>query len=309
MKTIYTSNLVPSLNTAIAQSAISKNIVTEQVGGNLQISTLDFHLDEEKVMHFEGPATFCIAVFLNGSGELSIDSGKALKIEPNMTVVFHSSENVKGRTVFAADSHLHCLDMRYSLEYLSSFGLANLDLLIPMFEHNHSVASITMLAKPTSIKLKMIVKDILECEMTGVARSLYLQGKGLEALAYILNNLEQRSAAKVKLSRQDHLKVQQAIKLLEQHYEQPWTIARLSKEVGLNQSKLKQGFHLAVQSTVHNYLEEVRLRTAQQLLEQGNKVIDVCIATGYSNPSHFSKRFKQRFTVKPSQWTSFSTLT
>lgn len=302
MKTIYTDNLFPIINKEISTSSASQEIITEQLGENLQISTLDFHLSKEKVMHFEGPATFCIAVFIDGNGELSIDAGKVLKIQPNMTVVFHSNSVVRGRTVFSADSHLHCLDLRYSLDFLSSFGLVNLDQLIPMFEHNHSVAAVTMLARPTSIKLKIIAKDIISCQMTGVARSLYLQGKGLEALAYIMSNFEKRHATKVKLSRQDHLKIQQAIKFLELEYDQPWTIALLAKQVGLNQSKLKQGFRLAVQSTVHNYLQEIRLSTAQHLLEQGNKVIDVCIATGYSNPSHFSKRFKQRFLVKPSQW-------
>ena len=277
--------------------------MTEQVGDHLQISTLDFILNTQREIHSEGPATFCIAIFLDGKGELSIDSGKALPIKADMTVVFHSTEPVSGRTVFAADSRIHCLDFRYSLEYLSTFGVAKLDRIIPMFEKNHSVAKVTMLAKKTSFKLKLITREILDCDMKGIARSLFLQGKALEVLAHILSGFE-HTESPLKLSKADQEKIQRAITLLEELFDQPWTIASLAQSVGLNQSKLKQGFHLAVQSTMHNYLEEVRLTTAQHLLEQGHKVIDVCLATGYSTPSHFSKRFKQRFSIKPSQWKS-----
>ncbi|MFT2097972.1 helix-turn-helix domain-containing protein [Marinomonas sp. 2405UD66-6] len=300
METIYTKIAPPDLQISIDTVLAAPGLVTEQVGDNLQISTLDLKLESSKDIQTEGPPTFCIAIFLDGKGELSIESGGVLEIEPDMTVVFHSSEPVLGRTLFAGNSHIHCLDFRFSLEYLSSFGIVNLDRIIPMFDQNYSVAKVTMLAKKTSFKLKDIAKQVLDCEIEGVARSLFLQSKALEALSQVLTTLED-SNSHVQLSKLDHVKIQDAISLIEQQYDQPWTIALLAEAVGINQSKLKQGFHLAVQSTVHRYLEEIRLTKAKYLLEQGHKVLDVCLATGYSYPSHFSKRFQQRFSVQPSK--------
>lgn len=301
METIYTNDIALIPEPSIAATQIANGISTEQVGENLQISTLDINLSEEQIMSSQGPATFCIAIFLDGAGELSIESGKVLKIEPGLTVVFHSATVVKGRTLFAANSHIHCLDLRFSLDFLSSFGVADLHKIIPMFEHDYSVAAVTMLAKPTSLKIKALANEILNCEMTGIARSLFLQSRSLEALAYILSTFEYQKTG-VRFSKQDYQKVRHAVALLDHEYDRPWTIALLAKEVGLNQSKLKQGFHHTVQSTVHNYLEEVRLSAAQHMLEQGIKVIDTSMATGYANPSHFAKRFKQRYSVKPSDW-------
>lgn len=307
METIYTKSSPPDLQTSIDTVLASPGLVTEQIGDNLQISTLDLRLESAEDIQTEGPPTFCIAIFLDGKGELSIDSGDILEIKPEMTVVFHSATPVTGRTLFAENSHIHCLDFRFSLEYLSSFGVANLDRIIPMFDQNHSVAKVTMLAKKTSFKLKDIAKQVLDCKMEGIPRSLFLQSKALEALSQVLTTFE-GTQTQLQLSKSDHAKVQDAISLIEQQFDQPWTIALLAAQVGINQSKLKQGFHLAVQSTVHRYLEEIRLTNAKYLLEQGHKVLDVCLATGYSHPSHFSKRFQQRYLVQPSKWNKQSLL-
>ena len=298
METIYTEN---APNTSIATLLTSPGIVTEQIGNYLQISTLDLHLESSKDIREEGPPTFCIAIFLDGKGEFSIDAGEVLTIQPDMTVVFHSAYPVAGRTLFKKDSHIHCVDIRFSLEYISSFGIVNLDRLIPMFEQNHSVAKATMLTKKTPFKLKEISQQVFYCELEGIPRSLFLQSKALEALSHVLTIFDDTKVP-LQLSKSDHTKIQSAISLIEHQFDQPWTIASLASTVGINQSKLKQGFHLAVQSTVHRYLEEIRLTNAKHLLEQGHKVLDVCLATGYSHPSHFSKRFKQRYLVLPSKW-------
>lgn len=306
MDTIYNQRLDTSAEQGVFPDGISRAIreaaQTECLGDNIEINTLDLRLQNDHVIETVGPPTFCIAVFLEGYGQLSIDNGPTLDIKPGMTVVFHAPVSAKGRTLFLGDHRLHCLDMRFSLDYLCSFGIDSLTRLIPMFQHNCSVADLMMLARPTSTRLMSIAKEIMHCSMTGLARNVFLQAKALEALSQVLAVIEQPDSNQPKLSKIDQIKVQQAIQLIDQDYQSPWTISRLAREVGLNERKLKTGFHRLVQSTVHNYLEETRLNEAKTLLAQGSKVTDVAMAVGYANPSHFAKRFKQRFDIAPSQW-------
>lgn len=306
MDTIYNRSLSNAESKDVFRDNVSREIreaaQSEQLGGNIEINTLDLRLKEDHIIETEGPPTFCIAVFLDGYGQLSIDQGPPLNIEPGMTVVFHAPVSANGRTLFLGNHRLHCLDMRYSPEYLCSFGVDSLTRLIPMFQHNCSVADFMMLARPTSARLLSIAKEIMNCSMTGLARNVFLQAKALEALSQVLEVLEQPDTNQPKLSKADQQKVQQAIQLIDQEYQAAWTIPRLAREVGLNERKLKTGFHRLVQSTVHNYLEETRLNAARTLLADGAKVTDVAMAVGYANPSHFAKRFKQRFDTSPSQW-------
>ena len=249
-----------------ATPSVRQAAQSELVGGNIQLNTLDLWVAEDQVIEAQGPATFCIAVFLEGRGQLSIKDGPQLAIEPGMTVVFHAPQPTFGSTLFLGDHQLHCLDIRYSLDFLSSVGVDSLQRLVPMFQQDCSVANVTMLARPTSSRLMGIAKDILSCSMQGLARSVYLQGKSLEALAQVLEVLEPVSDNQPRLSKQDRQRVQQAISLLDQQFQVPWTIARLAREVGINERKLKSGFHQLVQSTVHSYLEGNRLNAARDLL-------------------------------------------
>lgn len=302
MDTIYSrSGQFDSAPGGIDQ-AIRAATHTEQLNDHIQINTLKMELIENQVIDAKGPPTFCIAVFMDGYGQLTIENGPALQIEPGMAVVFHAPQSVHGRTIFYGDNQLYCLDLRFSPAWLCSFGVSSLSRMIPLFQHNCSVEDIMMLARPASARLMAIAREILDCPMTGLARTIFLQAKALEALAQVLATLEPPAEHHPQLNRPDHQKIRQAIQLLDQHYAVPWTIARLAREVGINERKLKSGFHQLAQSTVHNYLEEVRLNAAKEMLEQGDKVIDVALAVGYATSSHFTKRFRQRFDMVPSQW-------
>lgn len=308
MDTIYTEALnfdqpLTTLSSRFPQQ-LQAATKSELASDDIQINTLDLQLQQDHLIETAGPPTFCIAIFFDGRGALSIENGPQLAIEPGMTVVFHAPDSIRGRTLFQQNSHLHCLDLRFSPDYLCSLGVDSLTRLIPMFQQNCSVADVMMLARPTSAKLMTIAQSIMQCDIGGLARNVFLQAKALEALAYVLSEFEQPDMHLAKLSKADQQKVKRAIQLLDQQYQNSWTIANLSKEVGLNERKLKSGFHRLVQSTVHNYLEQARLNAAKQLLQQGDKVIDVALAVGYANPSHFAKRFKQRFAMSPRQWQS-----
>src|SRR5262249_11697217 len=97
-------------------------------------------------------------------------------------------------------------------------------------------------------------------------------------------------------------RILEARHLLETKFDQGWTIMRLSREVGLNERKLKQGFRLLVGNTVHAYLLQVRIDAAASLLTNGHSVTDTAMAVGFESLSHFSRVFSQAKGVSPSRF-------
>lgn len=81
----------------------------------------------------------------------------------------------------------------------------------------------------------------------------------------------------------------------------PPTIAELSREVGLNQLKLKTGFKIFFGNSIYAMFLEERMKQARQLLKTHN-VMETALILGYSNVSHFSKAFKQHYAMTPGQY-------
>lgn len=94
--------------------------------------------------------------------------------------------------------------------------------------------------------------------------------------------------------------------MLEKRYAEPWTIKRLSREVGINECKLKQGFRELLKTTVHSCLTDIRISQACKLLIFSTEsVTAVGLQTGYTNPSHFTRVFRQKIGKTPRQWRQY----
>ena len=95
-------------------------------------------------------------------------------------------------------------------------------------------------------------------------------------------------------------KIKEACKIIEKDLSISFTIRELSRKVGINECYLKKGFKALTGKTVHEYRENLRIKTAGELLKTGKmSVTDVADALGYSSISHFSTAFKRVTGIKP----------
>ncbi len=83
----------------------------------------------------------------------------------------------------------------------------------------------------------------------------------------------------------------------------PPTLVELAQAVGLSHSKLNRFFPQLYGTTVFHYLRDLRMHHARMLLNNGNmNVTEAAISVGYSNLSHFSNAFRDKFGLLPSQY-------
>ncbi|MEA5574048.1 AraC family transcriptional regulator [Calothrix sp. UHCC 0171] len=152
--------------------------------------------------------------------------------------------------------------------------------------------------------MQLITQQIINCPYQSLTKQMYLQSKVLELFVLHLEQLQPDKKTQFndnKLKQEDIERIHQAKNILLTRCHNPPSLLELSREVGLNDFKLKIGFRHCFGTTVFGYLHQHRMEQAKQLLEQGNLTITgVARAVGYANRSHFAAAFKRKFGVNPS---------
>ncbi|WP_184548814.1 helix-turn-helix transcriptional regulator [Mucilaginibacter sp. FT3.2] len=162
---------------------------------------------------------------------------------------------------------------------------------------------ITSITKGIYLKgrLEHLLNDILNAGQQSYIKRIFLEAKILELLSYQLQQLENSPAPAENLNTDDKARLHEARLLVEQNLKTPCSLIELSRKTGLNDFKLKKGFKILFGNTVFGYLGELRMTTAYQLLQNGQRVSTVAETVGYRNPHHFTAAFKKRYKILPSQ--------
>lgn len=277
----------------------------DQPEEDLTIYVIEAVAPHDMTFRPEGPATFSLSVFLDGRGTVSVDGAKPFRVEPGNAVLFTSRRFASGENTVPGGQHVHLVDLRFETRFLLKAGgpaLAQLggDLLS---EHSVPEQEVILVGFPAPAALLQAAIDIASCSITdGLSRRLHLQSKAIECLSLVVTALSTGSSNRTTMRPDDRARIERAQQLIATRYDQNWTIARLSREVGLNERKLKQGFRHLVGNSVHSYLRKVRLDVAASLLQDGSSVTQAALAVGFDNLSHFSKVFSAAKGVSPSRY-------
>ena len=151
--------------------------------------------------------------------------------------------------------------------------------------------------------LRVIAEQIGRCSLKAPLRDIYYRGKVLEflALAFAELSAEQPSKQAMLLSISDIERVRQARDILLENRVSPPTLSQLSRAVGLNEFKLKQGFRFVFNTTAFALLNMDRMEEAERLLQEGRlNVAQVGYKVGYASNAAFSRAFRRCFGYPPS---------
>jgi AraC-like DNA-binding protein len=155
--------------------------------------------------------------------------------------------------------------------------------------------------QPLAPALWRVFEEVLYARESGVSRQLFLEAKGFELLAVLLDELELAGAATSPLTAWDIERLERARRCLLARLVSPPSLAELARSVGLNEFKLKVGFRTLFGASVFAYLRAERMNAARRLLAQGRwNVTEVAARVGYSNPSKFAAAFRKHFGLPPS---------
>lgn len=99
--------------------------------------------------------------------------------------------------------------------------------------------------------------------------------------------------------RQDHDRLVRARDMMHTQMDRPLTVAYLSAEIGMSETRFKAGFRAAFGTSPGQMLLQIRMERAKALLDAGCQVAQVAWQVGYAHPGNFSTAFARYFGRAP----------
>ncbi|MBV9128325.1 MAG: helix-turn-helix transcriptional regulator, partial [Verrucomicrobia bacterium] len=161
-------------------------------------------------------------------------------------------------------------------------------------------APIFATVQPMPVAVQNLAHALIEPPIQSLSpvQALWYQAKVLELAALLLfapGPAAGGSTAELFCERQKRLgreRVERVRALLERDLENPPTLEQLAREAGCGVFHLSRSFSQQLGLTIPQYLRQVRMARAAQLLREGrHNVTETAVAVGYSSLSHFSKAF------------------
>lgn len=158
-----------------------------------------------------------------------------------------------------------------------------------------------------NLKIAEKIEQLDAIAQTGIVRRLLLEG-----LVYMILALEIQQRSDDMRSQQQQtgtltLREMETIKdlssFINNYPEVQFTLIYLSRKSGLSPSKLQEGFKLMHSKTVTDYIREVRVLMAENLIRTSDMNISEIVYTiGLTSRSYFSKIFKHKYNCSPKKY-------
>lgn len=232
----------------------------------------------------------------NGTRKKFDTIGKLHIRQDQYTCFFTESSDCSA--IFEKNNEIRALDFFYSPKLLEE--------LLPFFPELKTV----LLSSPGMIlpgkacwtlpTMKEITTQILNCPYDEATRQFYFDIKVRELLYQILENAY-RKRPTTQFTPWETARIHEARKILENYIsKKPPSIRSLSRQVALNEFKLKAGFRLYFNTGIFEWLMEQKMQHAKNLLLTTNKPIkDICAMVGYPRTTNFITAFRRRFGMTP----------
>jgi len=282
-----------------------KNKIQEgQIYSSEEISIV-FHTNSNtekclKTNFVEGKSSFNLLFLLSPNIHLEADDcGTQFSFKKNEYILHYSSEESKAKLWSEHQELLKYLQIQIKYQYI--FNLFNpqeskesSEVLEQMTKNNF-----IFLHKETpplmTVEMHIILKEIIEYSKKGMMQKLFIEAKVIKLLILIFEQFTEKDISESQSEL--HILIK---KYIDDHYSKNLKIADLSKELGINENKIRKEFKKHYHSTIVDYVSELRMLKAKKLIVNKDIMIkEIAIDCGYDYVQNFSRAFKKKFGVSP----------
>ncbi|MBE15682.1 MAG: AraC family transcriptional regulator [Dokdonia sp.] len=159
-----------------------------------------------------------------------------------------------------------------------------------------------------SLDISQFIEEFTECELEGLMRHVYLEAKAYEIFVHQLKQYidDQNGPENRKILRRSTIEnVQKAAEIIKAELDSVINVTALANRVGLNQNTLQNGFQVLFKTSVNEYIKNLRVETAKELLEHSDlNITQITYKVGINSRSYFSKLFKKKYGITPKTYLS-----
>jgi AraC-like DNA-binding protein len=151
-----------------------------------------------------------------------------------------------------------------------------------------------------STSLQQLVESLHHCPVFAPAQEMWFRCKALELAAHVFFQPAEGEFFCTRAQRAARERVERARAILKERLQEPPSLEELGKRVGCSPFYLSRLFSQEGGLTMQQYLRQVRMERAAELLRTGRcNVTEAALEVGYSSLSHFSTVFHQTFGCCP----------
>lgn len=248
------------------------------------------------------PGTVEVCLNVEGDANVSFDGADAA-FAP-MTVGFYRRGQRPLNGVRHAGQRHQFLTIEMSFEFLRQHLGRHAASLHPLVREvvagrpeESAVANVTRLAS----RHQQLLASLRQAPVLALAQEIWYQAKALEAAAEFFfaaeDNHELFCRRTQRLSAE---RIEKVIVMLSKDLAAPPPLEEIGRAVGCSAFHLSRTFSAATGMTIPQYLRQLRMERAAELLRSGKfNVTETALEVGYNSVSHFSHAFRETFGCCP----------
>ncbi|WP_456312275.1 helix-turn-helix domain-containing protein [Pseudomonas shirazensis] len=275
----------------------------DTISDQLSILQGKYHLNDDVAISGHGDSSILEMHFNVSDQGIAYKNPTAFKdvvsaMSGNIT--FLSAEDNRAKIGFKKDLVYNTFDIHLPLDLLTKYE-GESKTMDNFLNNIQKDVSSTLVKNEIKISAKIfgVMQDIKNCFYKGLTRKIYMESKIYELIALSHHSLDNEKET-INLAGNDIEKIKFAAQLIRENIDHPFTIIELARKVGVNQTKLKEGFKSVFGDTVFGYLQEIRMNKARHYLSDTTLSIqEISHLSGYQNVSNFSIAFKRIFGYPP----------
>ncbi|MEH6408873.1 MAG: helix-turn-helix transcriptional regulator, partial [Leeuwenhoekiella sp.] len=235
--------------------------------------------------------------FFNDSKWVSIDDYQSVILSGTKGFEFYFEKNINFK--------LHIFKINREI-YLEHRGYVNYidDPLKDLFLNNHDVPFSYF--GTYNLKIAEQIKLLKTIERDGLVSKFLVESQINLILALQIKQYRddlQENFPRGSLSKRELAKAQELGEYIRDNGALPHTISSLTLRAGLSAAKLQKAFKALYNRTVIDYIRNVRIEKAEELIKTTDfSISEIVYSVGFTSRSYFSKIFKSKYNCSPKEY-------
>lgn len=242
------------------------------------------------------PGSVELCLNLTGTGEVSIEGQKALYTRWTGGFYRQGDEPLRA-TRFASESH-QFITVELAPDFLRRHLPNETPDLHPLIrsslDEKDAVSGVTP-PEPLNARQRELIGSLRQPPVLASAQTLWYQAKAIELIGEFF--FQPSSQQELFCHRQQRVardRVDAVIGILRRDLVNAPPLETIAREVGCSPFYLSRTFSRETKQTIPQYLRQLRMEKAAELLKTGRfNVTEVALEVGYNSLSHFSQAFHQ----------------
>ena len=299
---IYTpGNPISEKKVAIQKSPIHMANYQLSTGGMFLLHS-NMYFDEARLIQTEvsGETITCQFIFYGTQGENKMKKMPG-KSRHNIRYIPSTNQNYKVAAGLELTYFLVVLSKDYYFQLIDRHSMLHESFVKDIEKGRYTSFSTEDFA--VTAEMKRVINDLTECSKTGDLKKLHTESRVMELLMFQMEQMQEKHhSEKMLLRGSDIEKIELARSILNQSFSNPPTLKELSREILLNEFKLKKAFKEYLGRTVYDYITRIRMEKARKLLlTEDFTVAEIALKVGFKHTPAFSSAFRKYFGLPPSE--------